>query len=420
MKLTDEDKKLLDGHYGPGARRSMKLLVQWGELFGADRMVDVDHAHLSSSFPTEAVKEFSDGMDRVRATTTLHSVYNPRYWRENLGIVLKKLGGGYGTVDENIFEERMSLLRSLNILPTYTCSPYTIGFIPKPGDVLCYTGSSGTILSNSFFGARAGRESVSTSFAAAVTGRTPLMGLLKKENRYADLVFKVDEDLKPESFSEADYGALGYYIGGVAGPKNVAIEGLPGHLTLEQARMLVSPMPVSGACVMCHVVGATPEAATLSEAVGDNRPETIAVTRKQMRESYEALNTADSSDLDMVVIGCPHLTINEIDELASLLEGKKVHPDVTLAVGISRPTYTMAQDAGYAQVLEKAGATLVNSCIGALNPFCFLEGNPRVAAATNSVRGAHYMQRMSGGVTKTLYGDIKKCARAAITRKWEA
>jgi len=97
-----------------------------------------------------------------------------------------------------------------------------------------------------------------------------------------------------------------------------------------------------------------------------------------------------------------------------------VHPDVTLAVGISRPTYTMAQDVGYAQILEKAGATLVNSCIGALNPFCFLEGNLRVAAATNSVRGAHYMQRMSGGVTKTLYGDIKKCVRAAVTRKWEA
>lgn len=419
MQLTDEDKRLLDGEYGPGARRSMRLLVQWGELFGAKEMVDVDHAHLSSSFPTQAVKEFSEGTDRVRALTTLHSVYNPRYWRENLDVVLQKLGGGYGTVDENLFEQRMDLLRGLNILPAYTCSPYTIGFIPKPGDVLCYTGSSGTILANSFFGARAGRESVSTSFAAAITGRTPLMGLLKKENRYAEVVFQLDKDLKPASFSEADYGALGYFVGGVAGPRNVAIEGLPSHITLENARMLVSPMPVSGACVMCHVVGATPEAPTLQAAVGPNRPDTVVITQKDLRASYEALNTADSNDLDMVVIGCPHLTMAEIDELASRLEGKKVHPDVTLAVGISRPAYTLAHDAGYAQVIEKAGAKVVNACIGALNPFCFLEGGPKVAAATNSVRGAHYMQRMSGGVTKTLYGDLNRCVRAALTRKWE-
>jgi len=420
VKLTDEDKKMLDGHYGPGARRSMKLLVQWGDLFGAERMVNVDHAHLSCHFPTEAVMAFSEGTDKFRTTTTLHPVFNPKYWRENLDIVLKELGGGYGTVDEDIFTNRMRILQKMNVLPTYTCRPYTIGFLPKPGDILCLTGSSGAILSNSFFGARAARDSVSTSFASAVTGRTPLMGLLKKENRYAEIVFKIDKSVIPEYFSEADYGALGYYIGGIAGPRNVAIEGLPNHFTLENALMLVSPMPVSGACIMCHVVGATPEAHTLEEAIGDNKPETMFITKNEIRDSYELLNTANPSDLDMVVIGCPHLTINEVDALASLLEGKKVSPDVTLSVGISKPTYALAKAAGYTDIIEKAGGIMVDSCMGVLNPFCFLEDGARIAVATNSVRAAHYIQRSSGGNTKTLYGNIEKCVNAAVTRRWEA
>ncbi|MEN8243473.1 MAG: aconitase X [Thermodesulfobacteriota bacterium] len=419
MKLTDEEKKMLDGHYGPGTRKSMKLLVQWGRLFDAERMVRVDQAHLSISYPSEAVNEFSEGTPKMRATTTLHATYNPRYWREKHGVVIKRRLGGYSEVDEEIVEQRLKLLRQLDVLPTSTCSPYTIGFIPKPGDVLCLTGTSGQALSNSFFGARAGRESVSTSFAAAITGRTPLMGLLRKEERYAEVVIKVDKSLNPAGFTEADYGALAYAIGGLVGQKNVAIEGLPQYVSLENARALVSPLPVSGACVMCHVIGVTPEANTLEQAVGDNKPETLLITNKEMRESYGILNDARRSDLDMVVIGCPHLTIREVGKLASMLNGKKVSADIVLAVGISKPTYTLAKQSGYTEIIEKAGAKILDCCIGAVNPFCFLENESRIAAATNSVRAAHYIQRMSGGNTKTLYGDMKKCVRAAITRKWE-
>jgi predicted aconitase len=418
MILTNEEKKMLDGEHGAGVQKSMDLLVKWGKLFGAEKMVKANGVHMSCLYPTGSLKELSEGADTVRTTSSLHAVFDPKHWRETFGMVLKKMGG-YGTTDEREFEHRIGIYRTLGFLPTFTCAPYTIGFIPRPGDVLCMTGSSGQVISNSFFGARAGRESTSTCLAAAITGRTPLMGLIKKENRYADILFKVGKDLDPGNFTEADYGALGYYIGGVAGPRNVVIDGLPTHMSFEHERMLVSPLPVSGACVLCHIVGVTPEAATLEHALGGRKHDIVEVSKEDLETSYKRLTDAQSNEVDMVAFGCPHSTIKEIGDLAPLLEGKKVNGNVSLIVGLSRTSYALGKDCGYVDVLEKAGAILTNTCVGPLNPLMFPEDGAKVAAATNSSRAAHYMQRMSGGRTKTFYGHMKKCVQAALTGRWE-
>ena len=244
------------------------------------------------------------------------------------------------------------------------------------------------------------------------------MGLLKKENRYAELLVKVDKNIDINNFTEADYGALGYFIGGMAGPRNVAIEGLPSDITFDNGRMLLSPLPVSGACVMCHIVGVTPEARTVEEALGGRKPESIMVGEKDIVEAYQKLNNATRNEVDMVAIGCPHLTIGDIGELTSLIEGKRVSQNLRLVVGISNPVYTLANECGYTEAIERAGGMFVNSCIGPLNPFMFLKNGVKFAA-TNSARGAHYMQRMSQGKTKTFYGDMRKCVKAAIKGKWE-
>lgn len=419
MILTDDEKRMISGEFGVGAQKCMKLLVQWGELFGAEKMANVSNAHLSTNFAAEAVIEMSEGTNKVRTLSTTHSVFDPKSWRENYGVVAKSISGGYVNTDEEIFVEHMHVLSRLGVLPTFTCSPYLIGIIPRPGDVFCMTGSSGQIISNSFFAARAGRESVSTCFAAAVIGKTPLMGLLVKENRYAKVLIQAGKDLDFSNFSEADYGALGYYIGEIAGTRNVAIEGIPLNITFEHSRMLVSPMPVSGACVMCHMIGLTPEAHTIEEALGGIKPEQKVVTgKKEIKQIYERLNNAENNKVDMVVIGCPHLTIIEIGQLACLIEGKKLNKDVRLIVGISKTTYALAKECGYIDPIERAGAIISNTCVSGTNPFLFLDDPPGVAA-TNSARGAHYMQRTSGGRTKTYYGDIKRCIQAAISGRWE-
>jgi len=311
MILTDDDKRMLDGHCGPGARKSMELLVRWGELFDAEKMVKVDNVHLEPEFPVEAMKEMSEGTEKARTFCTTHAAHDPSFWK-GIGVVPKMIAGGVVPIDEDTFSEYWGILKGLGFLPTFTCSPYSIGVLPRPGSVLCWTGSGGEIVSNSFFGARAGRESSATCFAAAVTGKTPEMGLLVKKNRYAEILVEMDRDIEFQAFSEADYGALGYHVGEVAGSRNVALDGIPSDISLDHGRLLLSPIPVSGATVMCHIIGVTPEAPDRNEAFGGRSHDTVVVGKKEIAEAYDKLNNADSHDVDLVALGCPHLSIRVV------------------------------------------------------------------------------------------------------------
>ena len=53
MRLTDEEKKMLDGGFGPGTVMAMDMVVKWGEVYDAERLVDVTHTHTG---PLEPLK----------------------------------------------------------------------------------------------------------------------------------------------------------------------------------------------------------------------------------------------------------------------------------------------------------------------------------------------------------------------------
>lgn len=420
MHLTDEEKRMYNGEYGPGVQKCMDLLVRFGDAFGAEKMEKVNFAHISTNIPNAYLEEMTAGATQGRTLCSLHAVFDPGHWREAYGLVAKPgetIAGGLTTVDENEFKPRLKRLLELGFLPTFTCAPYLIGTVPRQGQVFIATGSSGQVFCNSILAARANREGMPSALASAITGLTPSTGFMLKENRYAQVVINV-ENADVEKWSTADYGALGYFIGALAGVRNAAIVGLPKQLSAEQCKLLMSPLPVSGACTLCHIVGVTPEAPTLEIALGNKKPEQTAVfSKKELKETYGKLNSAVDTAVDLVVLGCPHLSIWELQEVASLLGNKKVKKNVKLMIGASRPVHTFAKDAGYADVIEKAGGFFENSCASLLNPLLFLGGGSRVTA-TNSARAAHYMVRLTGGKTKVFYGDAASCIRAAITGKW--
>jgi predicted aconitase len=295
-----------------------------------------------------------------------------------------------------------------------TCTPYLVGNVPIPGKTFSWPGSSGIIIANSVFGARGNRDAVPASMATAITGLTPDMLLMKKEYRNADLLFKL-EGLDVEHFTPADYGVIGYYVGQIAETKKVAIDGIPSTVSFDDLKYLMSPQPVSGAVTLCHVVGVTPEAPTLEEALGHRKPqETIKIGKKEFKETLESLHTARSNDVEIVIFGCPHTGIIETIEIARLLEGKRIAGGVRLYVSTAEQTYTLAKRAGYVDTIEKAGGLVVTDiCIQGF-PFPQLE-SPATTAATNSARAASYQARRGIGIQ---YGSTEDCIKAAITGKW--
>jgi len=421
--LTKEEEGMLNGECGAGIKRSMELLVKLGEAFDAERPVPAQSAHIHCAMSLDLLSELTEGATQCRVITTTHPNAYPNVLDpigcKRIGLpenydIYEFIHGGPWSQIEDIFKR-------LGYLLTYTCVPFLVGNLPKMGDVISWGGTSGAVTATSIFSACGSRDSVPANVATSVTGRAPYIGMAIKENRYAQVLVELD-GLDVASFTNADYGALGYYIGGKIGSKNVVINGLPKTLTLEQFRYLASPMPVSGATNICHVVGVTPEARTLDEALAGGKPEeVITVGRDQIKEAVSKLTTAHSDKVDLVKLGCPHCSIIELRNIASLLTGKRVQPNVRLLVATAKQIYVLAEVMGYVDIIKQAGGVFTNTCLGSQDPFNLI--GPKLGVetvATNSARSAHYSVRTSGGKIRLLYGSMKQCIDSATTGKWRS
>lgn len=412
MFLNDEEKRLLAGERGPGTQRAMELLIKLGEAHDAEKLAVTTYAHVSYDFTPEGFWQImTEGAPKTQNRVTTHPSFSPEKW-EKWGLPLAKNWRGE-------HERKLQRFLELGWLRTETCAEYLIGIIPRKGDIVSMGGSCMQVTNNSLFGAKVDRMGICFSLAAAICGRTPLMGLLLPENRLANHLVDVSE-LDVSDWSITHYHCLGYYIGDqIPGFKPVAVDGLPPNLLFDYARALVVSMPTSGAVTLAHIVGTTPEASTLEEALGGKKPEhVIKVGKNEMTKTWERLNVWDSDVVEHVAFGCPHATIDEIGKVATLVDGKKIK--TSLLIGASAPVEALARRQGYADIIEKAGGHFSCVCPSINNPFT----RPDVAgdkqaksAATNSARSAHYLAYVSG--VKVFFGTDEDCINAAITGKWK-
>jgi predicted aconitase len=412
VQLTDEEKRMEAGEYGPGTQRAMELLVKYGDSFEAKLFAPISYGHISYDFcPEEFWNLMTEGVGKTLHRVTTHPSYSPEVWKK----------WGLSLADNWADEHQRKLKRFLELgwLRTETCAEYLLGIMPRKGDIVSMGGSCMQVANNSLFGARVDRIGVLMSLAAAVCGRTPLMGLLLPENRYASHMVEL-EDLDVSEWTITHYHCLGYYIGDqVPGFKPVVLNGLPRNLPFDFARALVISMPTSGSVTLGHIVGTTPEAPTLEAALGGKQPEqVIRVGKGEMTRTWERLNVWDDDVVEHVAFGCPHATIDEIGRIASLVEGKKLKS--SMLIGSSAPVEALARRQGWADIIEKAGGHFQPVCPSITNPFTrpdIAGENQARSAATDSARSAHYLATVSG--VKVFFGTEEECVNSAISGKWK-
>lgn len=409
---------MLNGDFGPGVQKAMTLLVRYGQAFGADRMARVSGAHLHFHLPLDLLTDMTEGIDKLRVPSTLGPGSDPESYK-TLGI--GPLKPGTLMRDEpatmKAYQERLRIFRRLGVMPTFTCTTYLMGIVPIIGNVVTAIGTSEQVVLNSLFGIRANSEGASSALASAITGCTPRMGLLLDEERYAKVLVELDK-LDFKKLTDADYSAIGYVAGGHAGNRPVAINGVPPDISFEQTRALVSAVKVKGATIMAHIIGLTPEAATLEQAFGNRQPEkTVKISMKDIIEARESLNTAKSADLELVSLGCSHCTVSEIQQVASLLKGKKINSRVRFMIGAARPVVSFARQLGLAGTIERAGGVFTDCCVAVSNPVLHLGNIPKVAA-TNSAKAAERQANVTKGKTGLLFGSTETCVKSAIAGRW--
>jgi predicted aconitase len=412
MVLSDEEKRMLAGDCGTGIRRAMDLLVKLGDSFDAEKLVPITYGHISyDTCPEKFWDLMTEGISKTAHMVTTHPSYSPEVWKE----------WGLPLADQWIGEHERKLKKFMELgwLRTETCAEYLLGIVPQKGDIVPMGGSCMQVANNSLFGARVDRMGILVSLAAAVCGRTPLMGLLLPENRYGSHVVELD-GLDVTNWTRSHYHCLGYYIGGqVPGFKPVVINGLPPNLSFDFARALVISMPTSGSVTLAHIVGTTPEAPTLEAALGGKKPEqVIRVGKGEMTRTWERLNVWDNDVVEHVAFGCPHATIDEIGRIAALVDGKTIK--TSLLIGASAPVEALARRQGWADSIERAGGHFQSVCPAITNPFTRrdIAGEKQAkSAATGSARCAHYLATVSG--VKVFFGTEQECINAAITGRWK-
>ncbi|MCK5724984.1 MAG: DUF521 domain-containing protein [Gammaproteobacteria bacterium] len=61
MRLTDEEKSILDGKQGEAARIALSVLVDLGEVFGAEELMKVSQVHIDTTvYMLDAGLEFAE------------------------------------------------------------------------------------------------------------------------------------------------------------------------------------------------------------------------------------------------------------------------------------------------------------------------------------------------------------------------
>src|SRR5581483_7116573 len=164
MKLDERDENFLSGGAGPAAQMAMRILVQLGEVMGADEMMDVEQVHVDGCiYESEAHLDFAEKLAglgaRVILPTSLNAtsldLHNWQAW-------------GVDTEWASKAQRMANAYLSMGCIPTWTCAPYQTQFVTKFGQQIAWAESNAIVFANSVIGARTNRYGDFTEICAAL------------------------------------------------------------------------------------------------------------------------------------------------------------------------------------------------------------------------------------------------------------
>jgi predicted aconitase len=292
-----------------------------------------------------------------------------------------------------------------------TCTPYQVGNVPVLGEHCAWMESSAVIYINSVIGARTNVEGVHSTSAASLVGKIPYWGFHTPEHRRGTHLIRVTYPVE----SMLEWGLLGYWIGEKVKEKVPVLTGISASPGLEKLKHFGAAAASSGGIEMYHIVGVTPEARDLDDAFRGRKVEAeLEFGRAELEEAFSWFSTATDKHVDFVVIGCPHASVEQVKQVAELLDGKKLASGSNLWVFTPRALKAMADRIGYTEKIERAGAYLMSDSCSALSRV-YPEGVK--VAATDSCKQAHYLPAILK--FQTWLGSTEQCVNAALTGRWE-
>ncbi|MBO5118331.1 aconitase X catalytic domain-containing protein [Methanocorpusculum sp.] len=391
MQLDKYDQALLDGEYGETKQKMMEILVSLGKIYDAERLIEVKNVQVSgASFKTigDAGLEWLNSLSgKAVVPSFLNPIGMPREGWESLGIP--------GEFGRKQLEVNAAYTR-LGIRPSCTCTPYYFTLIER-GDHLAWSESSAVVYANSVLGARTNREGGPSALASALTGKTPEYGLHIVKNRLPEIEFRLADPEAAKSWTQAEYGALGIIAGAISGNKIPLFKGI--RPKADMLKSMGAAMAASGAVALFHVEDITPEARFpfFKKHFAEDEREVITIETEEIKELFSELEP------EAVAVGCPHLSRDELAELADLLDGRTVKmPFYVFAAAEMKSSCADAVSR-----IQKSGARVIPETCMIVSPIFEKRG----CVMTNSGKAFTYLPGMCDTVPRL--GSLEDCVRVA-------
>ena len=380
MKLTQEQKDILEGRQGEVKAKVMETIVRYGDMFEADELVKVTHGqgHLVTSFGLSLLKPVYRIMDElIGAGLKVEEGFtmDPRPGDfENVKCNLLDrilfstvLYGAQGKYEKQL--KQLGLVRD----DAFSCACYfgEMGNIPGKGDVLSWAESSAVNYANSVLGARCNRNSGMIDIFGSIVGFVPKFGLLTDEGRKAKWKVTVKTTAKP--IPQILGSAIGIRVMEDV-PYVVGLDKWIGTELTDECKAYLKDFGAAtasnGAVGLYHIDGVTPEAKEQGEALLAKGYKEYVIDDAELERvyrSYPVMWKNPDREGTLAFIGCPHLSRVQLedwaDRIVSALKSKGRKKVACRTVLCTAPPVraAFAKTEKYAKLME-TGAKVTTIC----------------------------------------------------------
>ena len=399
MHLTKEEERIYEGEEGWTKKKAMEILVAIGDINNASELIPIESAHMSGvSYKT--IGDAFEFINRLEGTVEVKSTLNPmgmdrELWKE------MNISTEFANKQTDVF----NAYKHLGIAPECTCIPYLLeGGAPKKGVHIAWAESSAVLFANSVIGARTNMEGAPSALAAALVGKTPFYGLHKSENRVHELKICMNCAL-----ADADYSALGFLIGDLVGDKIPIIElSSSTRPSIDELKHLSAAIGATGSIGMYHIRGITPEADTARIESKLRQEERIEIEEGDLEVVY-----TEDCEPDVIAIGCPHCSSDEIMRIYELLKaeskGRRIRTGLDFFIFTARRIKNQPQMQDIIEKIENYGVKVIcDTCFVVSPAFENYE-----CVMTNSGKMLRYVPLICGGAKAKLC-RTDECVKAAF------
>lgn len=406
MHLTAHQQAMLEGRHGWPQQLGMRMLTAVGRAFDAAALIPVSSVHLSLSGVSvgePGLKLFESVLargGRFVVPTTLNILSLDRQHVGTSPALAAK---------EQVQLRILDACRAMGGLPTCSCNPFVLGVQPRFGENVAWNESATAPYVNAVLGARTNREGA-TALASALTGYTAAYGMHLDAARRAMVAVEVDADV-----SGSDrFSLLGGAVAAACGDRIPVLEGLARKPSLDELTSFCAALAAVGPLAMFHVAGMTPEAPTAAAALGRAPAERIRLDARALEREAARYTTATAAGVDLVVMGCPHASLDQIRDVAERLDSQRVHARTTFLLQTSAAIADEACAQGLCDRLARAGVALTrDTCVHV----AYREPAAGATLVTDALKIAYLLR--SHGLAVRL-GTTAQCVRAAVNGAWSA